>query len=384
MKICNIQTNRNGYSETFIREKIKRISAEVTIVYGREGRPIFSDNGKPLLPIYAKIMSRLIAKVFSVPLEKVYVILWRFLPGRFRDRTLAAYLKRNKFDIVLVEYGMTGLAIMNACERANIPFVVHFHGYDAYSHKSLERYSDRYRLMFNKAAAIIAVSKDMVEQLVRLGAVREKVSYIPSGANVNLFAEAMPEKSSPIFVSVGRFVEKKAPYLTLLAFKKVHDQYSQAKLVFAGDGPLLDICKEMSRAFHLEASVTFLGAVKHAEVAEIMLMARAFVLHCITPDSGNREGTPNVIMEASASALPVVSTRHAGIKDVVVHEETGFLAEERDIDGMASHMMTLLERPDLAATLGRAGRKRISENFTIEQSVERVTQLIEKVVQTKQ
>ncbi|MGB2864547.1 MAG: glycosyltransferase [Sedimentisphaerales bacterium] len=380
MKICNIQTSRQGYSETFIREKIKRIPAEVTIVYGREGRPIFSDNGKPLLPIYAKIMSRLLAKVFSVPLERVYGIVWRSLPERFRDRALAAYLKKNKFDIVLVEYGMTGLAVMNACERANIPFVVHFHGYDAYSHKYLERYSDRYRLMFDKAAAIIAVSKDMVEQLVSLGATREKISYIPSGADPDMFADAAPGKSEPIIVSVGRFVDKKAHYLTLLAFKKVNERFPQAKLIFVGDGPFLGICKEIANAYGLNGSVTFLGSVSHEKVAEIMRMARAFVLHCITPDSGNSEGTPNVIMEASAVGLPVVSTKHAGIMDVVVHGETGFLVEERDVDAMAGYMAKLLENPKQAEKMGQAGRERIKQYFTIEISSEKVWQLIKKVV----
>jgi len=380
MKICNIQTNPQAYSATFIREKIKRIPVEVTVVCGREGRPLFSRNGKPLLPMYAKIMSRVVAHVFSVQIERVYHIVWRSLPERFRDRTLAAYLKRNKFDIVLVEYGMTGLGVMHACERANIPFIVHFHGYDAYRHDCLERYSDRYRLMFNKAAAIIAVSKDMVEQLVSLGAIRERISYIPSGADPDMFADAAPGKSGPIFVSVGRFVDKKAHYLTLLAFKKVNERFPQAKLIFAGDGPFLGVCKEIANAYGLNGSVTFLGSVTHEKVAEIMRMARAFVLHCITPESGNSEGTPNVIMEASAVGLPVVSTKHAGIIDVVVHGETGFLVEERDVDAMAEYMERLLENPKQAERMGQAGRERIKQHFTMAISSEKVWQLIKKVV----
>jgi glycosyltransferase involved in cell wall biosynthesis len=380
MKICSVQINRHVYSETFIREKIKRIPAEVTIVYGREGKPVFSDDGKPVLTVCTKIMSRLLAKVFSVPLERMYEILWRLLPERFRDRTLAAYLKKNKFDIVLVEYGMTGLVVMNACERANIPFVVHFHGYDAYKHECLQQYFDRYRLMFKKAAAVIAVSKDMVEQLVSLGAVRKKVSYIPSGADPDMFTGAAPGESEPIFVSVGRFIDKKAHYLTLLAFKKVNERFPQAKLIFAGDGPFLGICREIAHAYDLNGSVTFLGSISHEKVAEIMRMARAFVLHCITPDSGNREGTPNVIMEASAVGLPVVSTKHAGIMDVIVHGETGFLVEERDVDAMADYMLKLLESPKLAEKMGRAGRERIRQCFTIDISSEKVWQLIKKVV----
>jgi colanic acid/amylovoran biosynthesis glycosyltransferase len=380
MKICNIQTSRQTYSETFIREKIKRIPAEVVIIYGRQGKPVFSEDGKPILPVYAKILSRLLAKFFSVQMEKAYEILWRFLPEKFRDRILAAYLKKGKYDIVLAEYGTTGIAVMNACERANIPFVVHFHGYDAYKHECLQQYSDSYKLMFKKAAAIIAVSRDMVEQLVSLGAERKKLSYIPSGADTDMFRGAAPGDSEPIFVSVGRFVDKKAHYLTLLAFKKVNERFPQARLIFAGNGPFLGICKEIANAYGLNGSVTFLGSVSHEKIAEIMRMARAFVLHCITPDSGNREGTPNVIMEASAVGLPVVSTKHTGIMDVVVHGETGFLVEERDIDAMADYMLKLIENPKLAEKMGQAGRERIKQYFTIQTSSEKVWQLIKKVV----
>ena len=383
MRICSVQNNPNGYSTTFIREKIKRIPADIIMIYGHQ-KLKYSADGKPLMPVWLIYISRFISKVFWLPPHKIHAQLYRKLPNFLRDKFVSGYLKKHKIDLVLVEYGKTAVNFMGACERAKIPFIVHFHGYDAYKHEVVEKYRSRYKQMFQKASGIIAVSKDMVQQLVSLEAPKEKISCIPSGANTSLFTEAMPDKSGPIFVSVGRFVEKKAPYLTLLAFKKVHDRYPQAKLVFAGDGPLLEICKEMSKAFHLEASVTFRGAVKHGEVAEIMRMARAFVLHCIRPANGDCEGTPNVIIEASASALPVVSTQHAGIKDVVVHGETGFLVKERDIDSMAIHMRTFLERPDLAAKLGRAGRKRIIENFTIEKSVEKVTQLIERVVQTNQ
>ena len=380
MNICSVQTNQHVYSETFIREKIKRLPAEVTIVYGREGRPIFSDRGEPLMPVYAKVMSRLIAKIFSVPLERIYGIVWRFSPERLRDKIIASYLKKKKFDIVLVEYGMTGLAVMNACERANVPFVVHFHGFDAYKHEILERYGSRYKQMFQKASGVIAVSKDMVEQLVKLGAIREKISYIPSGADPDMFANAAPGKSEPIFVSVGRFVDKKAHYLTLLAFKKVNERFPQAKLIFAGNGPFLGVCKEIAHACGLNGSVTFLGPVTHEKVVEIMRKARAFVLHCITPESGNREGTPNVIMEASAIGLPVVSTKHAGIMDVVVHGKTGFLVEERDIDAMADYMAKLVDDPEQAETMGKAGRERIKQYFTIQTSSEKVWQMIKNVV----
>jgi colanic acid/amylovoran biosynthesis glycosyltransferase len=85
---------------------------------------------------------------------------------------------------------------------------------------------------------------------------------------------------------------------------------------------------------------------------------------------------PNAILEASASGLPVVATRHAGIPEVVVDGETGFLVEERDVEGMARQMTRLVLEPGLVAELGRAGRRRMQESFSIDSRIARLWEII--------
>jgi Glycosyl transferases group 1 len=103
--------------------------------------------------------------------------------------------------------------------------------------------------------------------------------------------------------------------------------------------------------------VTFLGEQPHDVVAAELRGARAFVQHSITAVDGDSEGLPNSVLEASATGIPVVSTRHAGIPEIVVDGTTGYLVDEHDVPAMVTQMERLLGDPALAATLGRAGRR---------------------------
>jgi glycosyltransferase involved in cell wall biosynthesis len=154
-------------------------------------------------------------------------------------------------------------------------------------------------------------------------------------------------------------------------------KYPEARLTMAGDGPLRNMCIRHAEIAGLTDKVEFPGVLSHAEVADYMWRARAFVQHSITTPSGDSEGTPVAIMEAGASGLPVVATNHAGIPEVVLHEETGFLVAEKDARAMASAMIGLLQYPELADRLGKAARARIEANFSLEKRIERLWGIIQ-------
>src|ERR1051325_3728618 len=171
--------------------------------------------------------------------------------------------------------------------------------------------------MFRYAAAIIGVSKHMMGQLQSLGAPRDKLFCNPYGVDVAKFKQANLDSAVPQVIAVGRFVEKKAPYLTILAFKKVLKRIPEARLVMLGTGPLQEVCRQMIKAFHLEHAVELGGVADRDRVAALMQQSRVFVQHSLVPASADAEGVPNAILEAGACGLPVVSTRHGGIVDVV-------------------------------------------------------------------
>ena len=175
-------------------------------------------------------------------------------------------------------------------------------------------------------------------------------------------------------------MEKKAPYLTILAFKKVLDRLPEARLVMVGAGILHDVCSKLIKALHIEHAVELKGVVDHDGVASLMQRSRVFVQHSLVPASGDTEGTPVAILEAGAAGLPVVSTRHAGITDVVIHGKTGFLVDEGDIDGMSEYLYQLLNNPELASQMGKNAREHISANFSMERSIEKLKNILEGCV----
>jgi len=298
---------------------------------------------------------------------------WRVVTRNGIQReTTAAYVtafRRHHANAVLAEYGTTGVLTVEACRKVGIPLIVYFHGFDASVRSVLQEHAEAYRVLFRHAAGIIASSRVMQDRLVSLGAPAEKVHYIPCGVDCQKFGGASPATAPPVMLSVGRFVEKKAPQLTIEAFALAHRVDPAARLRMVGDGPLLEKCRELAKQLLPADAVTLLGTQPHAAIEAEMRRARCFVQHSVEAESGDSEGTPLAILEAGASGLPVISTRHGGIPEVILEGETGFLVDEKDVRGMATQMTRLIREPALAAQLGLAARRRIETVFTTEQSL---------------
>jgi glycosyltransferase involved in cell wall biosynthesis len=347
-------------SETFIRAHVEELPGRTVLIHG--WRP--SVGVHPVLSLPTRIAHKA----------------WRVATGEGLQReTTAAYVRafrRHHLDAVLAEYGTTGVLVVDACQAVGIPLVVYFHGFDASVRSVLQENAEAYRSMFRAAAGIIASSRVIQDRLVSLGAPAEKVHYIPCGVDCGKFGGANPAASNPVVLSVGRFVEKKAPHLSIEAFAQAHREYPEARLRMVGDGPLLGRCRELASELVTKDAVTFLGTQPHEAIAGEMRRARCFVQHSVEAESGDSEGTPVAILEAGASGLPVIATRHGGIPEVVVEGETGYLVDEKDVAGMAVHMARLIREPALAAQLGLAGRRRIEAMFTKEQTLARLWAVI--------
>lgn len=293
-------------------------------------------------------------------------------------KLLAKTLKREKIDVVLAEYGPTGVACMDACREAGVPMVVHFHGYDAYREDILGEQGRRYGELFEKSAALVAVSYDMERQLKDLGAPWDKVHFVPYGVDVERFVQVDPSANPPVLVAVGRFTAKKAPRLTVEAFAKALEEVPEAILEMIGEGELLEETRAVAEKMGLGEKVRFKGRLEHEAVASALAGARAFVQHSLRPPDGDSEGLPLAVLEAMATGLPVVATLHAGIPDAVRHGIDGLLSSEQDCMKMAEHMIRLLEDPTLAATLGGQARQRVEHLFTHQRYIAELAALLEE------
>lgn len=353
-------------SETFIRAHVERLPFEVVPFYGSE-LAIVDETGRKIwfwgswFRIFA---SRITPRINAWLLEHL----------------MARHLRDCNIRAVLAEYGTTGSNLAPACARSHIPLFVHFHGYDASIYDVLKAHRTTYRIMFDIAAGVVAVSKSMKEQLLTLGAQANRLHLNPCGVDPLRFTGGDPQNQPPNFLAVGRFVEKKAPHVTIRAFSHVVKAVPHAKLIFVGEGHLLGHCKRLVRDLGLNESIIFLGTRNSDEVCQLMRESRAFVQHSCVARNGDSEGTPVSVIEAQMTGLPVIATRHAGIPDVVIDGETGFLVSEGDGISMSKHMIRLANDAKLAGKLGIAARLRAKRYFTLDRHIEQLAEMIKSGV----
>lgn len=365
-RIAMVSPSKEAYSETFIQAQRNGLKGKVFYYYGG-ALPVHVDNQSLLFSKSHRLLFRIKQKMklnFFSASEQVFV----------------DSLKRNKIQVVLAQYGPTAHRVLKICKYLNVPLITHFHGYDA-SVKSVIQNCDYYNEVFKYSSYVIAVSRQMEKDLLNLGCPPEKMIYNVCGPD--LFFESVDasfERNQ--FIGIGRFVHKKAPYYTILAFEKVVRKFPDSKLIIGGSGELLETCFNLVRYLKIEDSVSFPGVLSREEFKSYLEGSLAFVQHSITAQSGDKEGTPVAILEAAAAGIPVVSTLHAGIPDVIIDGETGFLVEEHDVDMMANKMILLIENKELAKSMGKKSKERIVAEFSLKRHLDTLDELINKCCKT--
>lgn len=364
LNIAIFTPNLNPYSETFIQVHKNYLKGSVFYYYGKKN--IQLEGHSAMINSFELRFLQLQNKLFKKP------------PNFIQDAIILKSLRKNKIEVVLAEYGTQAHIILPAVKKAGLSLVVHFHGYDASVKQEVEE-CNNYKEVFRYASKVIAVSKKMEEMILDMGCPREKLIYNVYGPQPE-FLKVAPTFSKKQFISVGRFTDKKAPYYTILAFRKVVENYPNAKLIMAGDGELLNTCKNLVKYLNIETQVEFPGVITPERYRELLLESLAFVQHSITADNGDMEGTPLTVLEASAAGLPVISTFHAGIPDIITNGKTGLLCEEHEVDVMAKNMITLLNDVDLAKELGKAGKQNIKTHFNLERHIAALQGVLESSI----
>ncbi len=347
IKICFTSTDLNAYSETFIRNLKNGLDANIFHCYG-DMFPYLSED-KKLQSYKTPPLIDLIKHRFGLikrPLKEYY---------------LQRYIKAQKINLIFANYGPTGAALAPMAEELDIPLIVHFHGYDASIYEVLNKYYAAYQRMFSIAKAIIVVSDEMKNDLVALGAPDEKLFKITYSPNP-LFFNINPDYQSNQILAIGRFVEKKAPHLTLLAFQKARESCPKLQLKFIGDGDLLTVCQDLCMSLEIK-DVGFAGVLSPEEIAEEMSKSFCFIQHTKQAANGDKEGTPVAILEAIAAGLPVVSTLHAGIPELVMNGINGFLVDENDVYGMSDRLVQFAKNRAKSEEFGKRGKEFISKNY---------------------
>ena len=368
--LCIAIYNGPAVSETFIVDHIRSLAPTATILLCQSNSGIEKFGFPVLTPVsHWQAPRGLRERVANAVRHR-----WRLYvnPGIDAEdrRSVLAFFRMHQPAAVLAEYGPMGSLLRSVCRAVGVPLYVHFHGYDASMLLRDPHQRRHYRALFRSAEGIIVPSRYLADKLAAVGCPFSKVHVSPYGIDPDRFTPT--SRLAQRIIAVGRLVEKKAPQLTIQAFACVADRFPEARLDIVGDGPLAHECRALICDLGLSGRVQLHGAQSSDYVAQLLREGALFVQHSVTAQDGDTEGLPVAILEAMASALPVVSTRHSGIPEAVEDGVTGLLVEERDFEAMASAMSGLLENPDRAAAMGVAGRKRVLAHFTQAQARDRL------------
>jgi glycosyltransferase involved in cell wall biosynthesis len=185
----------------------------------------------------------------------------------------------------------------------------------------------------------------------------------------------------PLILSVGRFCDKKGfPYL-IEACRVLKARGCTFRCSIVGWGPLRDDLERMIVELNLSDCVSLVNEMTQDQLVHLYMTAGMFVLPCILTDNGDRDGIPNVLIEAMAMRVPVISTEVSGIPELVEHMENGILVPEKNSTALADAIELLLSHPDLRSRFAEKGRAKVVKQFTLENNVRIVQTLLKGVAE---
>lgn len=299
--------------------------------------------------------------------------------------TFLDFEEASNFDVFHAHFGTVGNAwdfLKNDSLLPNkvtdTPFVVSFYGVDA--SYVLKQDPHAYDNLFSNANRITALSKNMRSDLTNAGYPGEKIDIQPLGVDISKFDykdRKPPENGEIRILTVARFDEQKGLEYAVDAVANIADNHD-IHYYIAGDGPLREKIENKIHRQGISDSVELIGLVNHTELEHQFESAHLFLLPSVTAEDGSKEGTPTVLLEAQASGLPIVSTTHAGIPDIVDDGGSGLLVPERDVPALTNALHKLLSSPERWIEMGEHGRERVVENHSIPVVIDNLEQIYQE------
>ncbi len=284
---------------------------------------------------------------------------------QIRER-LGAVIREIQPDILHAHFGPAGALVSAVTSAHQIPLVVSFHGFDAFKLPTEAFWRDKYSELFRRAECITVVSDMMSNHLAALGAPSEKTRVVRVGKRVDDYPYRSPTSAVRDWISVGRLTEKKGFGDCVAAFQQLVAEYPESTLDIIGEGARADDLHHQIDSNGLSDQVRLLGKRPHGEVKKRLHRADGFILCSKEAEDGDREGVPTVLMEAQAIGLPVVSTAHSGIPEVIPEESHVFLAPEGSVNEIADRMRRLAGKSaEELQIMSKRGRQKIEQEFNL-------------------
>lgn len=321
------------------------------------------------------------------PMKKIYSLsdlngLNRFFQRQYAKLTNLYYpfflkvLKENQVSLLHSHFGNRGYFDLALKQKLKIPQVTTFYGHDVSLLPQEERWRKRFKVFFKQGDLVLAEGNYMKKTLLELGCPDSKVRVQHLGIDcekIPFIPRKLDDQQKVKILIAGTFREKKGITYALEAFAKLALTYKNIEVTLIGDAGRsqreINYKKEITTIIdsrNIADKVNYLGFLPYPAFIEEAKNNHIFLSPSIHPSDGETEGgAPVALIEMSAYGMPIVSTFHCDIPEVVIDGESGFLVPEKDTNGLVERLEHLIKHPELWESMGRAGRKYIEEEFNI-------------------
>lgn len=365
-----------SYCTTFLKPEMRHIYRQVTglrqhstFVLTRERR-CAEEFPFPEIEMIPRARKNFIKRFYLKYVRRLPPVYYR---GELQ--VLIKLLKHRPADLMHIYFGHTGVHLLPFIKEWEQPCVVSFHGMDVQRRPEQEGYDAQMQELLQTIPLVLARSVSLMERLQELGCPAGKLRLNRTGVPLEDFPfhpRVLPDDGGWRFVQACRLIEKKGLRTTLRAFARFRQRHLGARLTLAGDGPMRPELERLAGELELRDAVDFAGFLSQPQLAQLYAHSHVFLHPSEMTSDQNQEGVPNSMLEAMATGLPVVATRHGGIPEAVHEGANGLLVDERDDDALYGAMRRITGEPAMYHALSEEAAKSVRREFGQEEAIRRL------------
>lgn len=362
-KVLHYKTNFLNKSETFIHRLVQnhQMYQPIALCYRRK---FFTEN----------------LTTFEVPKQGWNA--WINFAAFHCNISLPYYrniIRQEQPHLIHAHFGYDAVKLIRPAKVQNIPLLVSFYGSDVSRLPSEMGWKRRYEKLATSADHFIAVTKLMKSQLVDIGFPENKISIVRFGLDVDEFKYRENSINPKKIMMVGRMVEKKGFEYAIQAISNLCKMGKKPELNIYGYGPLMDSLKKRSSDLEVDNCIHFHGYQPIEAIMDAHNQHSIMIVPSITANDGDMEGLPNTILEAMTKGTLVVASRHAAIPEAIKDKETGFLFEEKDVNGLTKILQKIMDGKFDLNTIRKNARAAVEKEYGISRMVQEVENIYDRV-----
>jgi colanic acid/amylovoran biosynthesis glycosyltransferase len=370
------------FAERFVRVTENWVYHQV--VRSTRYRPVVATEARenadqfPFDPVILPEMTGLIHRAFGASTRRYRL----GMPLQTLSRAYERPVRALRPAVLHAHFGTQAVLLLRLRRRLRVPLVTTFYGYDASAVPRLPGWRRWYRSLFAVGDCFLVEGSAFRQRLLALGCPPDKAYVQHLGVDLDAipFRPRQLTGDEPVrLLMAASFGEKKGHQYALRALAQAQEHLRSTgcrrrmELRLIGDGELRQPIEAMVRELGLARQVAFLGYRTHAQFLDEALHCHLFLSPSITASDGDTEGgAPVAMIEAAATGMPVLASRHADIPEVVRHGETGWLAPERDVPALTAHLVGLLEHPETWPAMVERARRHVAAEYNLVTQAQRL------------